>query len=141
MCNVRVHCAAPCALLSSYIIALFACSDPGVSVFAPWQNLAAQKTYNNLDMTMLEAVRRRRCFVEGVMKCCPDETLETVIDRIVKAEVSVSFETLFKSSQQIIRSEKCRRTFPTFPVFLLLAGPSAGLGGQGRRGEGHHLSV
>uniref|UniRef100_A0A8B9KYQ2 Protein kinase, AMP-activated, gamma 3a non-catalytic subunit n=1 Tax=Astyanax mexicanus TaxID=7994 RepID=A0A8B9KYQ2_ASTMX len=50
-------------------------------------NLAAQKTYNNLSMTMQEAVRRRRCFVEGVIKCYPDETLETIINRIVEAEV------------------------------------------------------
>ncbi|XP_040888415.1 5'-AMP-activated protein kinase subunit gamma-1 isoform X1 [Toxotes jaculatrix] len=50
-------------------------------------NLAAQKSYNNLDMTMQEAIRRRRCFVEGVIKCYPDESLETIIDRIVKAEV------------------------------------------------------
>ncbi|XP_051560888.1 5'-AMP-activated protein kinase subunit gamma-1-like isoform X2 [Myxocyprinus asiaticus] len=50
-------------------------------------NLAAQKTYNNLSMSMQEAVQRRQCFVEGVIKCYPDETLETVIDRIVKAEV------------------------------------------------------
>ncbi|KAG7247783.1 hypothetical protein CRUP_000956, partial [Coryphaenoides rupestris] len=49
-------------------------------------NLAAQKTYNNLDMSMREAVRRRRCFVEGVIKCYADETLDTIIDRIVKAE-------------------------------------------------------
>uniref|UniRef100_W5L711 Protein kinase, AMP-activated, gamma 3a non-catalytic subunit n=1 Tax=Astyanax mexicanus TaxID=7994 RepID=W5L711_ASTMX len=47
-------------------------------------NLAAQKTYNNLSMTMQEAVRRRRCFVEGVIKCYPDETLETIINRIVE---------------------------------------------------------
>ncbi|KAE8278463.1 5'-AMP-activated protein kinase subunit gamma-2 [Larimichthys crocea] len=50
-------------------------------------NLAAQKTYNNLDMTMMEAVSRRTCFVEGVIKCYPHETLETIIDRIVRAEV------------------------------------------------------
>ncbi|KAM6958246.1 5'-AMP-activated protein kinase subunit gamma-1 isoform 2-T2 [Tautogolabrus adspersus] len=50
-------------------------------------NLAAQKTYNNLDMTMQEAVRRRTCFFEGVLKCYPDETLDIIIDRIVKAEV------------------------------------------------------
>ncbi|XP_076879310.1 5'-AMP-activated protein kinase subunit gamma-1 isoform X2 [Brachyhypopomus gauderio] len=50
-------------------------------------NLAAQKTYNNLSMTMREAVPRRRCFVEGVIKCYPDETLEAVVDRIVEAEV------------------------------------------------------
>ncbi|XP_051914856.1 5'-AMP-activated protein kinase subunit gamma-1 isoform X2 [Hippocampus zosterae] len=50
-------------------------------------NLAAQKTYNNLDVTMLEALDRRTCFMEGVIKCYPDETLETIIDRIVAAEV------------------------------------------------------
>uniref|UniRef100_A0A672YV09 Protein kinase, AMP-activated, gamma 3a non-catalytic subunit n=1 Tax=Sphaeramia orbicularis TaxID=375764 RepID=A0A672YV09_9TELE len=50
-------------------------------------NLAAQKAYNNLDMTMQEAIRRRICFIEGVIKCYPDETLETIIDRIVHAEV------------------------------------------------------
>ncbi|KAM9766755.1 5'-AMP-activated protein kinase subunit gamma-1 isoform 6-T6 [Menidia menidia] len=50
-------------------------------------NLAAQKTYNNLDMTMREAVRRRSCYIEGVIKCHLDETLETIIDRIVTAEV------------------------------------------------------
>ncbi|XP_027032092.1 5'-AMP-activated protein kinase subunit gamma-1 isoform X1 [Tachysurus fulvidraco] len=50
-------------------------------------NLAAQKTYNNLSISMKEALRRRRCFVEGVIKCYPDETLETAVDRIAKAEV------------------------------------------------------
>ncbi|XP_060888688.1 5'-AMP-activated protein kinase subunit gamma-1 isoform X1 [Labrus mixtus] len=50
-------------------------------------NLAAQKTYNNLDMTMQEAVRRRTCFFEGVLKCYPDETLDAILDRIVTAEV------------------------------------------------------
>ncbi|XP_075950593.1 5'-AMP-activated protein kinase subunit gamma-1 [Anarhichas minor] len=50
-------------------------------------NLAAQKSYNNLDMPMQEAVRRRSCFVEGVIKCYPDETLETIIDRLVNAQV------------------------------------------------------
>ncbi|KAI5090214.1 5'-AMP-activated protein kinase subunit gamma-1 isoform X2 [Silurus meridionalis] len=50
-------------------------------------NLAAQKTYNNLSMSMKEALRRRRCFIEGVIKCYPDETLETAVDRIADAEV------------------------------------------------------
>ncbi|TTE66792.1 5'-AMP-activated protein kinase subunit gamma-1 [Bagarius yarrelli] len=50
-------------------------------------NLAAQKTYNNLSMSMMQALRRRRCFVEGVIKCYPDETLETAVDRIAQAEV------------------------------------------------------
>ncbi|XP_033181687.1 5'-AMP-activated protein kinase subunit gamma-3b isoform X1 [Mastacembelus armatus] len=50
-------------------------------------NLAAQKNYNNLNMTMQEAIASRACCVEGVLKCYPHETLETVIDRIAKAEV------------------------------------------------------
>lgn len=63
------------------------------TVFAPWQNLAAQKIYNNLDMTMQEACARRGSgFVEGVIKCYPDETLDTIIDRIVKAEVDIFFK-------------------------------------------------
>uniref|UniRef100_A0A3Q2QZE0 5'-AMP-activated protein kinase subunit gamma-1-like n=1 Tax=Fundulus heteroclitus TaxID=8078 RepID=A0A3Q2QZE0_FUNHE len=50
-------------------------------------NLAAQKTYNNLDITMQEVISQRTCRVEGVIKCYPDEPLDLVIDRIVKAEV------------------------------------------------------
>lgn len=62
-----------------YILGLF--SD----VF---QNLAAQKTYNNLNMTMREAIASRACCVEGVLKCYRHETLEAIIDRIAKAEVA-----------------------------------------------------
>lgn len=51
------------------------------------QNLAAQKNYNNLCMTMREALASRACCVEGVLKCYSHETLETIIDRIAKAEV------------------------------------------------------
>lgn len=58
-----------------------------LSLFLPSQNLAAQKTYSNLGMSMKEALRRRRCFIEGVIKCYPDETLETAVDRIADAEV------------------------------------------------------
>uniref|UniRef100_A0A3P9KNR0 Protein kinase, AMP-activated, gamma 3b non-catalytic subunit n=1 Tax=Oryzias latipes TaxID=8090 RepID=A0A3P9KNR0_ORYLA len=50
-------------------------------------NLAAQKNYNNLNMTMREAIACRSCWMEGVLKCYPHETLETIIDRIAKAEV------------------------------------------------------
>ncbi|CAL9690687.1 unnamed protein product [Knipowitschia caucasica] len=50
-------------------------------------NLAAQKNYNNLNMTMQEALSCRTCWVEGVVKCYPYETLQTVMDRIAKAEV------------------------------------------------------
>ncbi|KAJ8352746.1 hypothetical protein SKAU_G00242220 [Synaphobranchus kaupii] len=50
-------------------------------------NLAAQKNYNNLDITMREALRGRVCYVEGVIKCYPHETLEIIIDRIVEKKV------------------------------------------------------
>ncbi|KAF5893617.1 5'-AMP-activated protein kinase subunit gamma-1-like isoform X1, partial [Clarias magur] len=50
-------------------------------------NLAAEKTYNNLDMSVTEALKHRSQYFEGVMKCGQHETLETIVDRIVKAEV------------------------------------------------------
>lgn len=40
---------------------------------------------------MQEAVSRRTCFIEGVIKCYPHETLETIVDRIVSAEVDTHF--------------------------------------------------
>ncbi|XP_030237846.1 5'-AMP-activated protein kinase subunit gamma-3b isoform X2 [Gadus morhua] len=48
---------------------------------------AAQKSYNNLNMSMQEALASRSCSMEGVLKCYPYETLQTIIDRIAKAEV------------------------------------------------------
>ncbi|XP_028322683.1 5'-AMP-activated protein kinase subunit gamma-1 isoform X2 [Gouania willdenowi] len=50
-------------------------------------NIAAQKLYNNLDMTMEDAIRSRKCYIEGVIKCYHDDSLETIINRIVEAEV------------------------------------------------------
>ncbi|XP_072769609.1 5'-AMP-activated protein kinase subunit gamma-2-like isoform X4 [Nerophis lumbriciformis] len=50
-------------------------------------NLAAEKTYNDLDVTVTQALRHRSQYFEGVMKCNKVETLETIVDRIVKAEV------------------------------------------------------
>lgn len=37
---------------------------------------------------MREAIESRSCCIEGVLKCYPHETLETIIDRIAEAEVS-----------------------------------------------------
>lgn len=65
--------------LLTFIVCLFVCL---------FQNLAAQKTYNNLNMSMREAIASRACCVEGVLKCYRHETLETIIDRIAKAEVA-----------------------------------------------------
>ncbi|KAI2660505.1 Fer-1-like protein 6 [Labeo rohita] len=54
-------------------------------------NLAAQKNYNNLNMTMQEVIQGRCCCIEGVLKCYPHETLETIIDRIAEAEALKHF--------------------------------------------------
>lgn len=51
------------------------------------QNLAAEKTYNNLDITVTQALKHRSQYFEGVVKCHKMETMETIVDRIVKAEV------------------------------------------------------
>ncbi|XP_053564047.1 5'-AMP-activated protein kinase subunit gamma-1 [Bombina bombina] len=50
-------------------------------------NLAAEKTYNNLDITVTKALGHRSHHFEGVLKCYAHETLETIINRLVEAEV------------------------------------------------------
>lgn len=50
-------------------------------------NMAAEKTYNNLDITVTQALQHRSQYFEGVIRCFRHESLETIIDRIVKAEV------------------------------------------------------
>lgn len=50
-------------------------------------NLAAERTYNNLNITMLEALKHRQEGFEGVHKCHPKETLYVVISRIMNAKV------------------------------------------------------
>ncbi|NXW31738.1 AAKG2 kinase, partial [Phaetusa simplex] len=74
------------------ISALPVVDESGVCVmclgaFFPPQNLAAEKTYNNLDITVTQALQHRSQYFEGVVKCSMLETLETIVDRIVKAEV------------------------------------------------------
>ncbi|MGH0182631.1 UNVERIFIED_CONTAM: hypothetical protein FKN15_010109 [Acipenser sinensis] len=50
-------------------------------------NLAAEKTYNNLDITVTKALQHRSQYFEGVLKCYTHETLDTIISRLVEAEV------------------------------------------------------
>ncbi|XP_074884745.1 5'-AMP-activated protein kinase subunit gamma-3 isoform X2 [Buteo buteo] len=52
-------------------------------------HLAAQKTYNNLDISVREALRQRTVCLEGVLTCYPHETMEDIIDRIAKEQVSM----------------------------------------------------
>ncbi|XP_072118474.1 5'-AMP-activated protein kinase subunit gamma-1-like isoform X4 [Mobula birostris] len=50
-------------------------------------NLAAQKAYNNLDVSVKEVQEQRwHCF-ENVLKCYAHETLEVIIERLVEHEV------------------------------------------------------
>lgn len=53
----------------------------------PAQHLAAQQTYNHLDMSVAEALRQRTLCMEGVLSCQPEESLEEVINRIVREQV------------------------------------------------------
>ncbi|NXX76501.1 AAKG3 kinase, partial [Urocolius indicus] len=50
-------------------------------------HLAAQKTYNNLDISVREALRQRSICLEGVLTCYPHESMEDVIDRMAEEQV------------------------------------------------------
>ncbi|KAE8581386.1 hypothetical protein XENTR_v10024774 [Xenopus tropicalis] len=50
-------------------------------------HLAAQKIYNNLDISVRDALRLRSLSIEGVLMCYPHESLEVVIDRIVREQI------------------------------------------------------
>lgn len=49
--------------------------------------MAAEKTYNDLDVSLKKANEHRNEWFEGVQKCKMDETLFTIMERIVRAEV------------------------------------------------------
>jgi 5'-AMP-activated protein kinase regulatory gamma subunit len=73
------------------ISALPVVDDEGrvVDIYAKFDviNLAAEKTYNNLDVTIEQALKNRREGFEGVRKCLKSERLGLIMERIVKAEV------------------------------------------------------
>jgi len=50
-------------------------------------DLAAEKTYNNLDVSVIEALQYRKSRFDGVASCKKDELLVTIMERIVKKEV------------------------------------------------------
>ncbi|CAG9862858.1 unnamed protein product [Phyllotreta striolata] len=60
-----------------------------VDIYAKFDviNLAAEKTYNDLDVSLKKANEHRNEWFEGVYKCKLDETLYTIMEKIVKAEV------------------------------------------------------
>ena len=52
-----------------------------------FQNLAAEKTYSNLDISLKKANEHRNEWFEGVHSCKHTDTLFSVMEKIVKAEV------------------------------------------------------
>jgi len=60
-----------------------------VDIYAKFDviNLAAEKTYNNLDVTVESAMKHRKDWFEGVATCKKSEKLAAIVERIVKAEV------------------------------------------------------
>ncbi|XP_036331277.1 uncharacterized protein LOC118742948 [Rhagoletis pomonella] len=60
-----------------------------VDIYAKFDviNLAAEKTYNDLDVSLRKANEHRNEWFEGVHKCRLDDTLYTIMERIVRAEV------------------------------------------------------
>ncbi|KAK7602449.1 hypothetical protein V9T40_008038 [Parthenolecanium corni] len=60
-----------------------------VDIFAKFDviNLAAERTYNNLDITLKKANEHRNEWFEGVHRCHLTDTLFSVLEKIVKAEV------------------------------------------------------
>lgn len=58
-------------------------------MFYCYQNLAAERTYNNLDVTLKQANEHRSDWFEGVQKCLITDDLFSVIEKIVRAEVRV----------------------------------------------------
>ena len=60
-----------------------------VDIYAKFDviNLAAEKTYNNLDISLKEANEHRNEWFEGVYTCKKSMSLFDVMEIIVKAEV------------------------------------------------------
>ncbi|XP_061465337.1 5'-AMP-activated protein kinase subunit gamma-3 isoform X2 [Rhineura floridana] len=56
-------------------------------------HLAAQKSYNNLDISVGEALRQRLVCLEGVLTCHPRDTMEDIIDRIAKEQALTAIQT------------------------------------------------
>ncbi|XP_078321903.1 5'-AMP-activated protein kinase subunit gamma-1-like isoform X4 [Crassostrea virginica] len=76
-----------------HISALPVCDEDGrvINIYAKFDviNLAAEKTYNDLDITIEQALQHKTqgSWFEGVVTCTKSDTLEVVIEKIVKAEV------------------------------------------------------
>ncbi|VDP28520.1 unnamed protein product [Soboliphyme baturini] len=77
--------------LTHRISALPVVSSEGkvVDIYAKFDvlNLVADTSFDNLDITVKEVLSRRSQWFEGVRNCTDTDSLEAVIDLLVKAEV------------------------------------------------------
>ena len=62
-----------------------------------FQNLAAEKTYSNLDISLKQANEHRNEWFEGVHSCKQGDTLFDVMEKIVKAEVLIRLNLVVHS--------------------------------------------
>ncbi|XP_032241441.1 5'-AMP-activated protein kinase subunit gamma-1 isoform X3 [Nematostella vectensis] len=73
------------------VSALPVVDDKGVvvDIYAKFDviNLAAEKTYNNLDVTVQQALEHRAEGFEGVHRCYLEETLFLIVERLIEARV------------------------------------------------------
>uniref|UniRef100_A0A671PNT9 5'-AMP-activated protein kinase subunit gamma-1 n=1 Tax=Sinocyclocheilus anshuiensis TaxID=1608454 RepID=A0A671PNT9_9TELE len=73
-------------------------------------NLAAEKTYNNLDITVTKALQHRSQYFEGVLTCRANETLEAIINRLVEAEVRNTFcSNVWGLEQMFMKPKSCQQ--------------------------------
>lgn len=98
------------------------------------QHLAAQKTYNNLDISVREALQQRSICLEGVLTCYPHEPMEDIIDRIAKEQVS-GWGALCQRQPLLPAAQ------PACDALPAPTGPSPGSGGREPVPAGHHLPL
>ena len=93
------------------------------------KDLAAEKTYNNLELSVTQALEYRRNRFDGVASCTKNETLGAIMERIVNKEVnffSISRDLAFStesigpfSNINIFVLDQFRTDFQSFPLLNL----------------------
>lgn len=80
-----------CLFVENRVSALPIVDEDGavIDIYAKFDaiNLAATRSYHNLDVTVQSALTHRDQRPEGVTTCKLNETIETVVKRLVKAEI------------------------------------------------------
>ncbi|XP_037379957.1 5'-AMP-activated protein kinase subunit gamma-3 isoform X2 [Talpa occidentalis] len=91
-------------------------------------HLAAQQTYNHLDMSVGEALRQRTLCLEGVLSCQPHESLGEVIDRIAQEQVPRPSAHTFRVFGPVFLGSSSSHLFtPGFCLVLPFHGQTLGI--------------